>query len=179
MSQNTIRDALRLLEQEGWVVKNRAARRLRARFSADDAAEVCALIAAVEPLALRLGDERIDKALRADLRGRIAAARQAAYANERAGRRSSICCGFTSGSARRRSKPLTAQLLETLYNQVRLLEALRQARAPRSAQELDGQIKAHETLLRRISAGDVDGAYEQMVTVIVRYGAEIVAAMGS
>src|SRR5512147_3047345 len=52
VSQNTIRDALRILEGEGWVVKNPRHGVYVRSFTAAEAAEVCTVLAAVESLIL-------------------------------------------------------------------------------------------------------------------------------
>lgn len=176
VSQNTIREALRILEAEGWVVKQ-ARRGVYVRsFTPDDAAEVCALIESVETVALVWLLQRGDKTTRAELHTLVVGARKAAYAGDRNEAvelllRFHICI---STAARR---PLTAQLLETLYNQVRLLEALRQARAPHTLRELEAQISAHEVLYRAIEAGDADAACQRLREQITAYSALAVAAL--
>ncbi len=176
VSQNTVRDALRILEQEGWVVKNpRRGVYVRA-FSAADAAEVCALIAAVEALALAGVIEQNDKSLRADLHGLVAGARKSALAGERRAAFGHLLRIHEHINAAA-GKPLTGQFLETLYNQVRLLEALRQARAPRTPDELDAQIEAHEALLRAIDASDAEAASQRLGELIDRYSSATVSAL--
>ncbi len=176
VSQNTVREALRILEAEGWVVK-RARRGVYVRsFSPAEAAEVCALIEAVETLALAWALERIDKIARADLAALIAAARKAADKGDLLGAFAHLIAFHKRiGAAADRS--ITLRLLETLYNQVRLLEALRHARAPRTARELDAQIKVHETLARAIAANDADAARDCLHEQITLYSAATVAAL--
>lgn len=175
VSQNTVRDALRILEQEGWVVKNPRRGVYVRTLNTADATELCALIASVETLALTWALEQPDKALRAELRGLLTAASKAASAGQQQEAFKRLI-GFHMriGIA---SKPLTAEVLETLYNQIRLLEALRQARAPRSAHELQRLIDSHEAIMEAIDVGDADAACQSLREQIGAYHTAIVAAM--
>ncbi len=176
VSQNTVREALRILEHEGWVVKQ-ARRGVYVRsFDAADAAEICALIESVEVLALGWALDRVDKAARDDLRGLITAAHKAADNGDSVGAFAHLIAFHERiGAAADRS--ITARLLETLYNQVRLLEALRYARAPRTQHELADQIRAHEELYRAIISNDADAACAYLSEQIALYSAAMVAAL--
>ncbi len=175
VSQNTVRDALRILEQEGWVVKIPRRGVYVRTLNTADAAELCALIAAVETLALTWVLEQPDKALRAELRGLLTAASKAASAGQhQEAFKRLIGFHMRIGIA---SKPLTAEVLETLYNQIRLLEALRQARAPRAARELNALIDAHDNLLHLIDTGDADAACQSLREQLDEYQTAIVAAL--
>ena len=176
VSQNTVREALRILEAEGWVVK-RARRGVYVRsFSPAEAAEVCALVEAVEMLALAWALERIDKIARADLAALIAAAHKAADKGDLLGAFAQLIA-FHERIVAAADHAITTQLLETLYNQVRLLEALRHARAPRHARELAAQIKAHEALVRAIDANDAEAAGDLLHQQIALYSDSTVAAL--
>ena len=176
VSQNTVREALRILEAEGWVVKQ-ARRGVYVRsFSPQDAAEVCALIEAVETLALAWALNRIDKVARADLAGMVAAARKAADKGDLLTAFAHLIA-FHERIGALADRPITQQVLTTLYNQVRLLEALRHARAPRTLRELDAQIKAHEAIARAVSANDAESVCEHLHQQIALYSAATVAAL--
>jgi DNA-binding GntR family transcriptional regulator len=176
VSQNTVRDALRILEQEGWVVKTpRHGVHVR-NFTAADAAEVCTLLAAVGTLALNWAMERMDKVARADLRAQITAARKAANSGDHP-EAFELIWRFHEKLNAAAQKPLTVQLLDSLYNQVRLLEALRQTRAPRPALELRATLDSYEALVRLIDAGDREAAQEQLRKIIGDYSVTTVAAL--
>lgn len=176
VSQNTIRDALRILEQEGWVVKiPRHGVHVRT-ISAADAAEVCDLIAAVEALALTWAMQQNARGLRADLAPMVAAARKSAVAGDRMGAFDQLL-HFHQRIGAATDKPMTAQFIDTLYNQVRLLEALRRARAPRSARELDAIIDVHDDLLHLIGTGDADAACTFLREQLADYNHAVVAAL--
>lgn len=176
VSQNTVRDALRILEQEGWVVKI-ARHGVHVRnFTAADAAEVCTLMSAISALGLEWAMARMDKVARADLRAQIVAARKAANIGDNL-QVFELIWRFHNKLNAAAQKPLTVQLLDSLYNQVRLLEALRQARAPRPAQELRATLDLYEKLVRLIDAGDVEAARAQLVKIIDFYSTAMVAAL--
>ena len=176
VSQNTVREALRILEQEGWVVKQPRRGVYVRSFSAAAAVEVYALVDAVEALALVWAVEKIDKAMRADLEALLVMARKYADIGERPQAFEQLL-QFHERIGAAAQKPLTAQMLETLYNQMRLLEALRQARAPRTPRELEAQIKAHEALYLAIEAGDAESACRRLRGQIAAYSATTIAAL--
>jgi DNA-binding GntR family transcriptional regulator len=182
VSQNTVRDALRILELDGWVVKRPRHGVYVRQFTTEEASEVFALLAAVEPLALGWMMERMtaQSALArqqvADLRRLLEAARKDAYA-ERVSAAVERLFSFHEQIATLASKSATHQLLEQLYNQVRLLEALRQVRSPSRVQELERRIAAHEALLRQIEIGDERGARDTLLEQIVSYGNLVTSAL--
>lgn len=176
VSQNTVRDALRILEGEGWVVKTpRHGVHVR-NFNAEDAVELCTLVGVLESLTVKWVSERLDKATRADLNAHIAAARRMSYVGER-GEAFDQLVRFHQRIVVAAQKPLTTQLLEILYNQVLLLEALHEARAPRTAPELDAMIAANEAVLRLMEAGDGDAASARLQALIAEYGAVVAAVL--
>ncbi|MEP7293210.1 MAG: GntR family transcriptional regulator [Chloroflexota bacterium] len=177
VSQNTVRDALRILEGEGWVVKNPRHGVYVRSFSAADAVEVCALIGALEALALTWVTERLDRIARADLRSLLNEARRLGYVGERDQAFDHLVRFHERIGAA--GRPLTRQFLERLYIYVRLLEALREARSPRTAQELTTQIAEHEMLLRAIDAGDSATACEKLRELITNYSAIVSAVLSS
>jgi DNA-binding GntR family transcriptional regulator len=176
VSQNTVRDALRILEGEGWVVKNPRHGVYVRNFNAADAVELCALVAALEPLVLTWALERIDKTTRADLNAMLASARRLSYVGER-GQAFDQMVRFHQRIIATAQKPYAAQMLETLYNQVLLLEALREARSPRSARDLDALIAGNETLFRLMDAGDTEAACQHLRDLIIQYGDTVAAAL--
>lgn len=182
VSQNTVRDALRILELDGWVVKRPRHGVYVRQFTPEEAAEVFALLAAVEPLALGWMMERMaaqpafTRQQLADLRRLVDAARKEAYAGQIAEVIERLF-SFHEQIAQGAGKAATHQLLEQLYNQVRLLEAVRQARTPARPQELESRIAAHEALLRQMEQGDSRAARETLVGQISSYSSSVAAAL--
>lgn len=176
VSQNTVRDALRLLEQEGWIVHEPRRGASVRRFTLSEAAEVYDLILAVEGVALDGVIARPDRALENALQQRLHEARKAAhYADMGAAVAALIglhrLIGVYGGGA------LTAELLDRLLNQARLLEALRQARTPRRPQGLQDAIDAHQQWVAHISAGDRDAAHAALAQILDEERAACLAAL--
>jgi len=69
------------------------------------------------------------------------------------------------------------QVMGQLFNQARLLEALRQARVPRNPHELDAHIRRHESLYLCIEAGDLSGAQRLMGEQIQMYRDAVLGAL--
>jgi DNA-binding GntR family transcriptional regulator len=175
VSQNTVRDALRILELDGWVVKRPRHGVYVRQFTVDEAGEVFALLAAIEPLALgwMMAGGR---AQASDFRRLLEGARKDVVIGHLGGAIERLF-SFHEQIAALAGKAATAQLLEQLYNQVRLLEAVRQARAPARAPEVERRITAHELLLRQVEAGDAPAACRMLAEQIVSYGAVVAAAL--
>jgi DNA-binding GntR family transcriptional regulator len=159
VSQNTIRDALRVLEAEGWLVKTARHGVYVRSFNKAEAEELFALWAAVEALALRWAMASLTKNALGQLRRLIQDARkQALMGDSRRAAESmfDLHTAFASLSGRAQ----TVELLTSILNRVRLLEIVRQMRAPRSQHAYQTQILLYEKLLSLMEAGDVDAALE-------------------
>lgn len=176
VSQNTIRDALRMLEQHGWVVKHPRRGVYVRTFTPDEAAEVFALIGAVEVVVLGWALETMTKVGLQELDALVNTARKHSYSGDWQASIEAVF-RFHELLGQIAGKPFTIQVLGQLYNQVRLLEALRQARAPRNPHELNAHIRRHESLSHYIEAGDVMGAQRVMREQIQVYGEAVMAAL--
>ena len=176
VSQNSVRDALSMLEQEGWVVRQARRGVFVRRFTEAEASEVYALVGAVEGVALEWTMDALTKPRLTELRQHIIGARRAARRGDSYAAVDALFA-FHEALGTASGKPLTAQLLSRLYNYVRLLEVLRQARTPRSPEELDAQISAHEALLKRIEDGDRDGAHMALLSQLASYREMIVRVL--
>jgi DNA-binding GntR family transcriptional regulator len=170
VSQNTIRDALRLLERDGWVVKVPRRGVYVRKFTADEAAELCALVTAVERVALGYALEKLTRARMNKLRKIMSSARKQQMSGDWNGAIEALfALHLLIGEIA--DRPLTAELLEQLFNRLRLLEGLRQARAPRRADELAAQIAMHEKLLKVMEASDSKAAGDLLSQIITAYEA--------
>lgn len=166
VSQNTVRDALHILEGEGWIVK-RARRGVYVRsYSADEAAELYILWATLEGLAIRWAVGVITRADIARLRHLVA---QAQYQLQRGDLRGSteMIFAFHQTIWHIPGKSQTAAMLNMLHNQVRLLETLRQMRMPRNLPQQEARIAAHESALDAIEAGNADAAQQTIHNLIM------------
>lgn len=153
VSQNTVREALRLLEQEGWVVKYPRRGVYVRSFTADEAAEVCALLAAVEQVALGYIIASMTRARLTDLRRMIETARKHLLTGDRE-RTVELMFAFHDALGATTGRDLTTDMLSRLRNKLRLLEMLRRARQPGSVEALMQQLDQQTDLLDAIGARD-------------------------
>ncbi|MDZ4771280.1 MAG: GntR family transcriptional regulator [Chloroflexota bacterium] len=172
VSQVTARDALRLLDKEGWVVSEPRRGATVRTFTTAQAEEVYALLAAIESQALRWVFSTLKKAARDELRGHVRAARRASL-DSKTGLGLSILFEIHLTLARIASAehPLTGELLDRLHNHARLLEAMRRSRSKLPSRELDPLIAGHDAFCERLDARDLDGAEALLRRQIVLYGA--------
>lgn len=170
VSQNTVRDALHILQDEGWIVKH-ARRGAHVRtFTPPEAAEVYALWAAVEGLALRWAMDALTKSHVSNLRRLIKQARTQAFTGDLRRSNETLLAlhALIAGMADRSQ---TAELLNRLRNQIHLLEVLRQMRAPRSLHAQQAQIMFYEKLVSLMESGDADGA-QQLLDYLIKADAD-------
>ncbi len=157
VSQNTVRDSLRILEGEGWVVKHTRRGVYVRSYTADEAAELYALWATLEGLAVQWAVEALTRGDIARLRQLLA---QAQFKLQRSDVRGSTEMLFALHEAiwRIPHRVQTATLLHMLHNQVRLLETLRQMRIPRNLLQQEAQLAAYERALAAMEAGNASAA---------------------
>jgi DNA-binding GntR family transcriptional regulator len=150
VSQNTVREALHILEQDGLVVKNPRRGVFVRAYTPDEAAELYALWLVVEGLALRWTIEMLTEADMDDLRELLSEARSQTEARNPLGAAESVLA-FHEAIGRIAGKAQTVVLLNGLLNQIRLLESgVRHVRARRSFQQRRTQIDSYERLLKAI-----------------------------
>jgi DNA-binding GntR family transcriptional regulator len=166
VSQNTVRDALRILEQEGLVVK-RARRGVHVRaYTAEEAAEVYTLWATLEELALNWAIAGLTENDLDELRDLIEEAHSQTEARNPLGAIESLLT-FHETIGRVARKPQTAALLNSILNQVRLLEnGVRQVHAPRTFQQRRAQIADYNALLKAVEARDLETARKTLLKTI-------------
>lgn len=153
VSQNTLRDALFMLEREGlvWKYPRRGVYvRLHTR---EEATEIYALWATLESLALGWAIDLLKQSDINTMRGMLNEARfQLQVGNIRQAVR--LKFAFHELITKLAEKPQTFRILHNLRNQVRLLENIRHQRAPRNHVEQDAQLAAYASLLETIAARD-------------------------
>jgi DNA-binding GntR family transcriptional regulator len=166
VSQNTIRDALRILEAEGWVVKNARHGVYVRSFCRREAEELYSLWAAVETLALRWAIEGLSKAEVGGLRRLLQDARKQGLVGDTDAATETLFQLHTMiGELSDRAQ--TAELLRTLHNRAYLLELIRRARSPRSLHSHQQQIILYEKLVSLMDVGDNEAAEELLEYLIV------------
>jgi DNA-binding GntR family transcriptional regulator len=174
VSQNTIRDALRLLERDGWVVYHTRRGVYLRSFSADEAEEVYALTAVIEQLAFTWATRdhtRVD--LLAALRPPIIAAREKLASEGWPAVRAEIM-RFHETVAQLGSREQTRATLTRLYNQSYLLDVDFERHAPRTAEQHEERVEAYEQVLGVIKFSDMDTAAQVLHDCIVDDGKAVV-----
>lgn len=165
VSQNTIRDALRLLEAEGWVVKHARHGVYVRSFTHDQAAELFTLWEAIGRLALRWTLESANRKDLSQLRRLIQSARKETLAGaiEEA---VEATFAFHLRLADLCGRPQTGEILRTILNRIYILEIVRQMRTPRSLHTHEAQLLLYEklvTLMEDGSAADAEALLEYLI----------------
>lgn len=160
VSQNTVRDAMYLLEQQGLVTKHARQGVFVRTYTPDEMAEVYALWSAVEGLVLRWALPLSRDADRV-LQQMIDTARQKKPPGPLP-----LLFDFHRQIGILAGRPQTLALLENLLNQLHILENIRQRRAPRTHTQFDQQLDTHQDLLAAIRRNDLSGALDILHTFI-------------
>lgn len=169
VSQNTVRDALRILEAEGWLVKKPRHGVYVRDFTVDDLIELYALRAALETLALGWACEEADLDALATLKTYIDAAdEQVKMGNSYAAREELF--NFHMSVVNLANKPQTSRILYRLLNQSRLMENIREKHMPRSVRQWRDIVAAYRALYDSLEDTRYNDAKEQIHAIIQRDG---------
>jgi DNA-binding GntR family transcriptional regulator len=155
VSQATVREALALLEREGWVAKQpRRGVYVRA-FSPAEADDIYALIGVLMPLVFERVIDATRKPRLRDLTGYLDAAQERIdrYHGEKT---LHALFEFDLALALLAERPATGEVLVSLLNRAQIIEAVREARAPLPARDLSALVLRHRDLQRALAMGDLD-----------------------
>ncbi len=165
VSQNTVRDGLRLLETAGWVVKHARHGVYVRSFTRDEVTELYALWQAVESLALRWVMKTATRKDLNQLTRIIQTARKDMLEGELEESNEAIF-DFHSLIGKLSGKVQTVEILESLHNRIYLLEIVRQMRAPRSLHSQEARLLLYEKLVSLMSVSHFDDARELLEYLI-------------
>jgi len=157
VSQNTVRDALRLLETAGWVVKHARHGVYVRSFTRDEVTELYALWQAVEGLALKWVMKSATRKDLSQLTRIIQTARKDMLEGELE-ESSEAIFDFHSLIGKMSGKAQTVEILESLHNRIYLLEIVRQMRAPRSLNNQEARLLLYEKLVSLMSVSHFEEA---------------------
>jgi DNA-binding GntR family transcriptional regulator len=174
VSQNTVRDALHLLEAEGWVsYQARQGVSVRA-FTADEAEEIYALWATIERLAFRWA---ITKRSRVDLLQALRAPVEQAHEQLTAGHWTAARWSlfqFHARVAEQAGRTRTCAVLMTLRNQAFLLDVDYELHSVTPLDGRDQRLEAYVNLLGIIKFGDLASAEQALHDRIMDEGRPII-----
>jgi len=169
VSQNTARDALAILEKEGWLIKQ-ARRGVTVRaFTVDEALELYMLRATLEQLALEWSIDHMTVADQQGLSGYISDARLHAGMDNLRGMHEALF-SFHTAISTIAAKSQTAALLEMLHNQCRLLENVRAVYDPPQMDDQLALIDDYGDLLTRLRYDDQQAALNTLFDIIMKQG---------
>jgi DNA-binding GntR family transcriptional regulator len=172
VSQNTVRDALRILEQQGWVVKQARRGVFVKTFTKEEVEEIYTLWATPESLALVWAMRQMTPAHLDFLAKPLEDVQQHIELGNWKGAQESAF-RFHEALIYTAGKQQTAELLTRLLNAARLLENLRELRFPRGAQGWREEMEAYRRLHHRIAAGDLERARAALHELIMSDAAEV------
>jgi len=173
VSQNTVRDALRQLEAEGWVrYEARYGVRVR-RFDAGEAEEVFALIATLESLALSwVFDEKNRTQMLTALTPPVVRARQEHNVGQIGLRREALF-GFHGALLALTGRTQTQALLKVLHNQAFLVTTDFETRAEQYVHHSE-QMDGYEHMLGMLKFGSSAEAQAAVHARIIADGKPVV-----
>jgi DNA-binding GntR family transcriptional regulator len=165
VSQNTIRDALHILERDGWVRKIPRRGVYIPEFTTAEAKEIYALWQAVESLALGWALETLSDTERHRLRETMISAEYKVNQGEWV-HASYMIHNLHTAIASYANAPRTQMLLGRIHNQAYLLEAQRLRFIPLNEDEWDTRIETYFELLHEIDHHNTDNAIHYLKRAI-------------
>lgn len=157
VSQNTIRDALHILEREGWVKKIPRRGVYVLSFTVQEAEEIYALWQAVESLALGWTMKNLSDIERQRLRETMIVAEQRINQGEWV-HASYAIHNLHTAIALHTDAPRTQAILTRLHNQAHLLENQRMRLIPLNEDEWDTRTENYFDMLHEIDHHNLDKA---------------------
>jgi DNA-binding GntR family transcriptional regulator len=149
VSQNTARDALRILESEGWLRRLPRRGMIVYHLTADDAADLFAIRVSLETLALQASFRQLDERIKRDLAGHIEQARlQVGTGDLRAVLARLIT--FHWRLVTLAAQPLLTETLTPILNRSHLLANLRSDHDPDDQRQIAHRLTDYGTLITHI-----------------------------
>jgi DNA-binding GntR family transcriptional regulator len=155
VSQSTIRDALALLEHEGWVIKQPRHGVIVRAFTAAEADDVYSLIGLLVPLAFERVIEPARKPRLRELTDHLDEARRSA-GDELTADALGALLGWHAALAGLAGRPAVSEVLDGLLHRAQLLETVREARAPLPNRELAALVSRLADVQRALGMGDLE-----------------------
>lgn len=177
VSQSTVRDALGLLEREGWVAKQPRRGVYVRSFNAVEAEDVYGLIGVLMPLAFERVVDGARKPHLRELTDHLDLAQQG-IDGQHGFLVLAALLDFHAALAQLSERPAMSEMLIGLLNKAKLIEAVREARAPMPARDLSALVLRHRDLQRALGMGDLELARRLFAPIIDMLRAAAVEALG-
>lgn len=176
VSQNTVRDALSLLEQEGWVVKIARRGVFVRSFTSKEAEELYTLRAALEQVVLGWAMEDITSMQTMHLAQTISEARiQAGMYNLRGVREAVFA--FHRTILKIVDRPQSTAILTSMHNQANLLENLRAVHDPHTLDTYADILTEYGELITHIRYNKVRAAKDMLFDIILFHGFSVMPVL--
>ena len=172
VSQNTIRDAFHILEQDGWVTKIPRRGVYIPQFTIAEAEEIYALWQAVESLALSWAMDQLSEIERERLRETLISVEHKINQREW-GHAVYALHHLHTAIALHANAPQTQAILKRIHNQAHLLEIQRMRLSLLSEDEWDHRLEHYFDLLHAIDQQNIDKATKYL-TQAIQYEADLV-----
>lgn len=172
VSQNTARDALALLEQDGWVIKQPRRGVFVRSFRTTEVEETFTLLGVMEPLALGWAMQTATPERLANLHGRLAEARERLAADDQRSTLEALR-SIHEALVRMTGKPMTVDFVKRLFVYARLIETWRVVQLPMPLPEITALVEAHAVLLNLIDDGNITIAQTHLRQSIDEYATDL------
>jgi DNA-binding GntR family transcriptional regulator len=153
-SQNTVRDALAILEQQGWVIKKARHGVYVRSFGLEEALEVCDLVFALQEIAYRSAACSLTPQTLERMRNCVKEARASVERGNSLDADTAFF-QFYKILVHSLAQPLTAQLLDQVIVRARILVRMARDRMIQNPDMLMQQVTAHETILDMLQQGKI------------------------
>lgn len=165
VSQNTVREALRLLEEAGWVRKQPRRGVFVRAFDEADVQELVLLWATVETLALDWAWPSLTPAIGLQWRQTLVTVELNLALGDHLDALNALY-RLHAAIAQQAAKPHTAAILRRLHHHVRLLETLREHQAPLIAPQWEDRLSLYHGTLDAIDQEQAERAHESLHAAI-------------
>lgn len=176
VSQNTVRDALSMLEQEGWVVKIARRGVFVRSFTSAEAEELYTLRAALEQVVLGWAMEDMTTTHAMQLAQTISEARLQAGMHNLRGVREAVF-RFHQTILKIVDRPHTTAILSAMHNQANLLENLRAVHDPHTLDTYADILTEYGELITHIRYNKVKAAKDMLFDIILFHGFSVMPVL--
>lgn len=174
VSQNTVREALHILEREGWVTSHARRGTFIRSFGVDEAEEVYALWAMMSKMAYGWALERHDRVDVLELLEPLLDTARQQFDDEDWFDAGKTLLNFHRSIAHLSEQPQTIEITTRLINHVQILDILVEMRLGMTQPERDEIMNGYEQLFGVMKFGTTEEAQEALYEQILQRGKPII-----